>query len=42
MIALPIATDPLADARRQLATVIELLGYDEGTHQMLATARREL
>ncbi|WP_127792269.1 Glu/Leu/Phe/Val dehydrogenase [Agromyces sp. LHK192] len=37
----PIAT-PLADARAQLAEAIALLGYGEGTHQLLATPRREL
>ncbi|TPW77635.1 Glu/Leu/Phe/Val family dehydrogenase [Schumannella soli] len=33
---------PLVDARAQLAAAIELLGYDEGTHAMLATSRREM
>ncbi|MDF0514004.1 Glu/Leu/Phe/Val dehydrogenase [Agromyces sp. H3Y2-19a] len=37
----PIAT-PLTDARSQLAEAIALLGFSEGTHQMLATPRREL
>ncbi|MFF2277753.1 Glu/Leu/Phe/Val dehydrogenase [Agromyces sp. NPDC058126] len=39
--AAPIAT-PLDDARSQLAEAIGLLGFSEGTHQMLATPRREL
>ena len=33
---------PLATARAQLATAIEILGYDGGMHDMLATPRREL
>jgi len=33
---------PLATARAQLATAVELLGYDEGLHAMLATPRREI
>ncbi|MBC7297689.1 MAG: Glu/Leu/Phe/Val dehydrogenase [Demequina sp.] len=33
---------PLADALAQLAATVEHLGYDEGMHQMLATARREM
>ena len=33
---------PLATARAQLATAIEILGYDGGMHEMLATPRREL
>lgn len=33
---------PLDDARVQLADAVEFLGFDEGTHRMLATARREL
>jgi glutamate dehydrogenase (NAD(P)+) len=33
---------PLADALAQLAATIEHLGYDDGMHQMLATARREM
>lgn len=33
---------PLADARAQLAEAVELLGYGDGLHQMLATPRREL
>jgi len=36
-----IAT-PLDDAHAQLAAAIELLGYDDGLHQMLATPRREV
>lgn len=33
---------PLATARAQLATAIDILGYDEGMHAMLATPRREI
>ncbi len=33
---------PLATARAQLASAIEILGYDDGMHEMLATPRREL
>ena len=33
---------PLDDAHAQLAQAIELLGYDDGLHQMLATPRREV
>jgi glutamate dehydrogenase (NAD(P)+) len=36
------ASTPLEDARSQLADVIRLLGYSDGLHAMLATARREL
>ncbi|MDH2445183.1 Glu/Leu/Phe/Val dehydrogenase [Amnibacterium sp. CER49] len=36
------APSALDDARAQLATATELLGYDEGLHAMLATPRREL
>lgn len=35
-------SEPLVDARKQLADVINLLGYSDGIHQMLATPRREL
>ncbi|HZJ40586.1 MAG TPA: Glu/Leu/Phe/Val dehydrogenase [Demequina sp.] len=38
----PPAQGPLADALAQLAATIKHLGYDEGMHQMLATARREM
>ena len=38
----PPATGPLADALSQLAATVEHLGYDDGMHQMLATARREM
>lgn len=38
----PPAEGPLADALAQLAATIKHLGYDEGMHQMLATARREM
>ncbi|NYG98252.1 Glu/Leu/Phe/Val dehydrogenase [Schumannella luteola] len=40
--AAPAHPSPLVDARAQLAAAIELLGYDEGTHAMLATSRREM
>ena len=33
---------PLADARAQLAEAVNLLGYDEGTYNLLATPRREI
>ncbi|MBU4214574.1 MAG: Glu/Leu/Phe/Val dehydrogenase [Actinobacteria bacterium] len=33
---------PLATARAQLATAIEILGFSDGMHQMLATPRREM
>ncbi len=35
-------TGPLEDARNQLAAAASLLDLDDGIHQMLATARREL
>jgi len=38
----PSDTSPLATAQSQLASAVELLGYDEGLHHMLATPRREL
>lgn len=38
----PPTQGPLADALAQLAATIEHLGYDDGMHQMLATARREM
>jgi len=38
----PPTDGPLADARSQLAAAVDHLGYDQGMHQMLATARREL
>ena len=38
----PPAQGPLADALAQLAATSKHLGYDEGMHQMLATARREM
>jgi glutamate dehydrogenase (NAD(P)+) len=41
LVAAPEST-PLADARAQLAEVIGLLGYSDGIHNLLATARREL
>jgi len=33
---------PLAEARAQLAKAVEILGLDEGMHQMLASSRREI
>ena len=33
---------PLDDAQRQLADAVELLGYDDGIHAMLASPRREI
>ncbi|MGN8245693.1 Glu/Leu/Phe/Val family dehydrogenase [Cellulomonas soli] len=33
---------PLVTAQAQLSEAIEILGYDEGLHQMLATPRREM
>lgn len=39
--AAPLAT-PLEDAHAQLAEVIGLLGYSDGMHALLATARREM
>ncbi len=38
---IPVAT-PLEDARHQLADAVRIMGYDEGTYLMLASARREL
>ena len=35
-------TSPLTTALAQLSSAVELLGYDDGLHQMLATPRREL
>lgn len=37
-----VAEGPLGDARAQLAAAVGHLGYDDGTHQMLATPRREM
>ncbi len=42
MSALSDRPGPLQDAQAQLAAAIAHLGYDEGTHLLLATARREL
>ena len=36
------ASTPLDDARSQLADVVGFLGYSDGIHAMLATARRGL
>ena len=33
---------PLIDARHQLARAVEVLGYDKGIYEMLATSRREI
>ncbi|WP_028050330.1 Glu/Leu/Phe/Val dehydrogenase [Cellulomonas sp. URHD0024] len=38
----PQPASPLDTARTQLASAVEILGYDEGLHQMLATPRREM
>lgn len=38
----PTRTSPLTTALDQLSSAVELLGYDDGVHQMLATPRREL
>lgn len=35
-------TSPLATAQAQLASAVDILGYDEGLHRMLATPRREM
>ncbi|MCL2453689.1 MAG: Glu/Leu/Phe/Val dehydrogenase [Micrococcales bacterium] len=35
-------TSPLATALAQLASAVEILGFDSGVHDMLATPRREL
>ncbi len=35
-------TSPLATAHAQLASAVEILGYDTGVHEMLATPRREM
>ncbi|WP_309135754.1 Glu/Leu/Phe/Val dehydrogenase [Cellulomonas sp.] len=35
-------TSPLATAQHQLARAVQILGYDEGLHAMLATPRREM
>ena len=37
-----LRANPLATAQAQLATAVEILGYDDGLHAMLATCRREL
>jgi len=38
----PSKGSPLATAHTQLASAVEILGYDAGQHQMLATPRREI
>nr|WP_156043756.1 Glu/Leu/Phe/Val dehydrogenase [Cellulomonas sp. URHE0023] len=38
----PESASPLDTARAQLASAVDLLGYDEGLHRMLATPRREM
>lgn len=38
----PRPSSPLATAQAQLADAIQILGYDEGMHRMLATPRREM
>jgi len=37
-----VGEGPLADAHAQLAAAVEHLGYDDGTHQMLGSPRREM
>ncbi|RYE38773.1 MAG: Glu/Leu/Phe/Val dehydrogenase [Hyphomicrobiales bacterium] len=37
-----VEATPLVDAQRQLSKAVELLNYDAGLHQILATPRREL
>lgn len=37
-----VSEGPLSDARAQLANAVSILGLDDGTYRMLATARREL
>lgn len=39
---IPLAPDPLADARAQLASAVGTLGYGEDVFQLLATPRREI
>ncbi|MBD8060400.1 Glu/Leu/Phe/Val dehydrogenase [Cellulomonas sp. JH27-2] len=36
------APSPLLTAHAQLASAVEILGYDDGLHRMLATPRREM
>jgi len=38
----PRPSSPLATAQAQLADAVQILGYDEGMHRMLATPRREM
>ena len=38
----PAPASPLDTAKAQLASAVEILGYDKGLHQMLATPRREM
>ena len=35
-------TGPLGTAQAQLARAVEILGYDDGLHEVLSTPRREL
>ncbi len=37
-----VPDSPLATAQAQLAGAVEILGYDEGMHRVLATPRREM
>jgi len=37
-----VGEGPLADAHAQLAAAVAQLGYDDGTHQMLGSPRREM
>lgn len=38
----PVGSGPLADAHAQLASAVQHLGCDDGTHHLLAVPRREL
>ena len=39
---MPSISQPLADARAQLAEAIQFLGFDDGMRRMLETARKEV
>ena len=39
---MPSTSQPLADARAQLAEAIQFLGFDDGMRRMLETARKEV
>lgn len=38
----PVPANPLDTAKAQLASAVDILGYGEGLHRMLATPRREM